>query len=172
MGALLDLIDFPKLRRGVLYLLVLAGAFLLQNLVGSRIQLFGVKALYMPALVAAIGFFQGGVWGAVIGLAAGYFCDLGFSENTILFLLLFPAIGYFSGLVGKYYFHKAYLGYLALAVLALLLTGGCQMFRAWFFYGASFWAALWMQILQTIRTLPFTIPAFFVCRMIAGRDID
>ena len=172
MGALLDLIDFPKLRRAVLYLLVLAGAFLLQNLVGSRVLLFGVKALYMPALVVAIGFFQGGVWGAVIGLAAGYFCDLGFSENTVLFLLLFPAVGYFSGVVGKYYFHKAYGGYLVLAVAALLLTGGCQMFRAWFFNGAALPAVLRVELLQTLRTLPFTIPAFFVCRLIAGRDID
>ena len=93
---LLDLIDFSKLRRAIIYALMMLVLFVLQDLLISRIALFGVRAMLIPAAVVAIGLFDGGLWGGFTGLFAGYFMDMGYSENVILFMLLFAAAGFFA----------------------------------------------------------------------------
>mgnify|MGYP001787369040 CR=1 FL=1 len=40
-----------KTRRGVLYALYLIGALLVQNVILSHVALFGVRAMFLPALV-------------------------------------------------------------------------------------------------------------------------
>ena len=168
---LFDLIDLAKLRRAIVYFLVMAGVFLLQNLVGDRVTLFGVKALYMPVLVVTIGLFEGGVWGGLMGLAAGYFTDLGFAETTVLFTVLFPVLGFFAGAFGKYYLHKGFVSCLALSAGALLIVACCQMFRFLFFTDTSKWAVLETGLIQTLWSLPFTVVAYFPCRSIAGHGM-
>lgn len=168
---LFDLIDLAKLRRAIVYALLLMAVFLLQSLIGNRVTLLGVKALYMPVAVVAIGLFEGGVWGGLLGLAAGYFCDLGFAENTVLFTLLFPAFGFFAGVLGKYYLHKGFVSCLALAAAALIITSGCQMFQFLFFTDTNKWAVLRTGLIQTLWSLPFTVVAYFPCRSIAGHSM-
>ena len=51
-----------KTRRGVLYALYLIGALLVQNVILSHVALFGVRAMFLPALVVAAALFEGG-WG-------------------------------------------------------------------------------------------------------------
>ena len=95
---LLDLINLSKLRRAIVYALLFLVLFVLQDLLVSHITVLGVHALLIPAAVIAVGLFDGGAWGGFIGLAAGYFCDLGYSDQTVLFTVLFPAIGFFWAL--------------------------------------------------------------------------
>ena len=87
---LLDLIDLSKLRRAIVYALLLAGLFILQNLILSRITVLGVHALIVPAAVVAIGLFEDGLWGGMVGLAAGYFSDMA-TQNVALFTVLLAA---------------------------------------------------------------------------------
>ena len=49
-----------KIRRGVLYELYLVLYFLVQNVIFSHIALFGVRAMFLPALVVAVALFEGG----------------------------------------------------------------------------------------------------------------
>lgn len=166
-----DLIDLAKLRRAIIYALLLAAVFILQNLICSRVTLLGVRALFIPVAVVAIGMFEGGVWGGLLGLAAGYFCDLGFCENTVLFTVLFPAFGFFSGALSKYYLHKGFLTLLVLSAAALLIASGCQMFRFLFFVDTDKWAVLKTGFLQVLWSLPFAAVVYFPCRAIAGHGM-
>ena len=59
-----------KTRRGVLYALYLIGALLVQNVILSHVALFGVRAMFLPALVVAAALFEGGWGGGLFGLAA------------------------------------------------------------------------------------------------------
>jgi len=168
---LFDLIDLAKLRRAIVYGLLLAAVFILQNLICSRIALLGVRALFVPVAVVAIGMFEGGVWGGLLGLVAGYFCDLGFCENTILFTVLFPALGFFSGAFSKYFLHRGFLTFLVLSAVALLIVSGCQMFRFLFFVDTNKWTVLKTGLLQVLWSLPFAVVVYYPCQSIAGHGM-
>lgn len=168
---LLDLIDLSKLRRAIVYALVLAVVFILQDLLIARIPLFGVRAMMIPAAVVAIGLFEGGLWGGFIGLAAGYLMDLGYTEQTVLFMILFTGIGFFAGVLGKYLLHKGFVSYLALTAAAMLLITGAQMFRYLFFTDTNAWAVWRTGLLQFLWSIPWAIPVYFPCKAIAARPM-
>lgn len=165
---LYDLIDLTKLRRAILYALLMAVLFILQDLVVSHITILGVRALLIPAAVVAIGLFDGGLWGGFVGLAAGYFCDMGYEEHVILFTLLLAAIGFFSGVLGQFLFHKGFVSYIVLAAAALAVVTFCQMFRFLFFADTDT-AVVWrVGLIQLLWSLPWAIPIYFPCKSIAG----
>lgn len=180
---LLDLIDLSKLRRAIVYGVLLAVAFILQNLILCRIALFGVKPLLIPAVVAAVGLFEGGAWGGFVGLAAGYFMDMG-TQYVVLFTILMPAVGFFSGVLGRYMFHRGFISFLVLALTALAVTAFCQMFRFLFLLGDDAraflslylpgrenWPVLRMGLLQTALSLAWSLPLYFPCKLIAARPM-
>ncbi len=167
----LDLIDLAKFRRALIHALLLVLLFWLQDLLASYVTLGGVKAMFIPAAVVCVALFEGGVWGAMFGLAAGYLADLGFAENTVLFTLLFPAMGYFAGVLGKYVLRRAFITGFVLSAAALILAALCQMFP-FFFRSSSFWAVLKTGVLQVLWSLPFAALIFFPCRRIAGQDLS
>ena len=166
---LYDLIDLSKLRRAVLYVLLFLGLFFLQDHVLSHVTVFGIKPLLVPAAVAAVGLFDGGLWGGIAGLAAGYFCDQGFTESMYLFTVLLTAIGFFTGVLGQFLLRRGFFSYAALAVLTLAAVTLCQMFRFLFFTETDA-AAVWRTgLVQFLWSLPWSLPIFFPCRAIAGR---
>lgn len=180
---LLDLIDLSKLRRAIVYGLLVVVVLTLQNLVLSRIALFGVKPLLIPVVAAAVGLFEGGVWGGFVGLAAGYFADMG-TEHVVMFTVLLPLVGFFAGVLGKYMLHRGFMSFVVLALLALALAAFCQMFRFLFLLsddarqflqvylpGREIWPVLRMGILQTALSLVWSLPLYFPCKLIAARPM-
>ena len=167
---LFDLIDFSKLRRAILYALLLAVLFIVQDLILSHIPLFGVRALLIPAAVVAVGLFDGGLWGGMFGLAAGFFSDLGCADTLVMFTVLYACIGFLSGAMGQFLFHKGFLSYLVLCVIALAVVTFCQMFRFLFFTDTNA-AAVWHTgILQFLWSLPWAVPVYFPCKSIADHN--
>lgn len=168
---LLDLINLAKLRRAVVYAILLLVLFLIQNLLVSYVALWGVRAMFIPVAVVCVALFEGGVWGAMFGLAAGYFADMGFAENTVLFTILFPVIGYFTGVLGKYTLRKAFITALVLSAAALMLAAFCQMFPFLFFEDTKIWPVLKTGFLQVLWSLPFIFVIYYPCRAIAGHEM-
>ena len=167
---LYDLIDLSKLRRAILYALLLAALLILQDLVLSHITVLGVRALFVPAAIVAIGLFDGGLWGGLVGLAAGFFCDMGFAEHVVLFTLLLAAIGFFSGVLGQFLFHRGFFSYAVLCVAALAVVTFCQMFRFLFFVDTDV-AAVWRTgLIQFLWSLPWAMLVYIPCKSIAGRE--
>ena len=168
---LLDLIDLSKLRRTIVYLLVLAGLFILQDLVVSQITILGVRAILIPAAVVAIGLFEGAPWGGLLGLAAGYFADMGYAQQLVLFTILFPAAGFASGVLGKYMLHKGFVSYIALMLVTLAAVTFFQMFRFLFFVSTDTWAVWRTGIIQLVWSLVWAVPIYFPCKIIASRPL-
>ena len=180
---LLDLIDLSKLRRAIVYALMLTVLFILQNLIISRITVWGVHALIVPAAVVAIGLFEDGLWGGVVGLAAGYFSDMA-TQNVVMFTVLLTAAGFFAGALGKYMLHKGFMSYMTLALLVLVLAAFCQMFRILFladadakafhslYLGGTYaWRVLRTGLIQTLWSLVWAVPVYFPCKLIASRPM-
>ena len=169
---LFDLINLKKLRKALLYLFCCLIALLLQTTVLSRGGPLGVKPFFLPALVVAIGMFEGGVWGAAFGIVIGIGCDISLSETTVLFLVLFAAIGFFSGLLTEFFINRRFVAWLMLSVLALLLTALCQIVPLWVFRGAAPGPLIVTGLLQSAWALPFAAAAYFAVKFIAGRERD
>lgn len=96
-----------KTRRGVLYALYLIGALLVQNVILSHVALFGVRAMFLPALVVAAALFEGGWGGGLFGLAAGILSDLFFGSQSVLFTVLFPVMGFIAGFSRRFLSQQA-----------------------------------------------------------------
>ena len=181
---LLDLIDLSKLRRAIVYGLLLAVLFILQNLIVARITVFGVHALIVPAAVVAVGLFEDGLWGGLVGLAAGYFTDMAFTGNIVLFTVLLPAAGFMAGALGKYMLHRGFMSYMTMALLVLALAAFCQMFRflfladadtktfhALYLGGSAAWRVLRTGLIQTLWSLVWAVPIYFPCKFIASKPL-
>ena len=152
-------------RRTVLYGLYLLGFLLLQNVVFSHIRPLGVRSMFMPALVTAVALFEGGYRGGLFGLAAGIVCDLFFDGQTVLFTVLFPVIGFTVGLLADFFLNRRFFTYAVLAVLALFASAFAQMFSLLVYHGQGSWALWRSAILQTLWSVPFIWPAYYICRI-------
>jgi len=168
---LLDLIDLSKLRRAVIYALLFLVLFVLQDLVISHIPVLGVRAMLVPAAIVAVGLFDGGVWGGAVGLVVGLLSDIGCADQTVLFTILFPAIGFLCGVLGKYLLHKGFVSYLVLALLAMAVVTFCQMVPFLFFTDTDPMAVGRVGLIQALYSLAWAVPVYWPCRAIASRPM-
>ncbi len=166
-----DLINKRAIRSALWCALYLIVTILAQNTIFARVRLWGVHAMFVPAVVIAVAMFHGSVWGAVFGLAAGFLCDMGYPETNILFLTLLPFIGFGAGMASEYLVNRTLLGFLCLCMLGFLITGFAQMFRPWIFKGAAFAPLLGAALRQTIVSLPLAIPYFYISRGAARKRV-
>ena len=166
---------WAKTRRGVLYGLYLLGFLLLQNVVFSHIAPLGVRAMFMPALVVAVALFEGGYRGGLFGLAAGIVCDLYLGGQTILFTVMFPIVGFAVGLLTDFYLNRRLFTYVVMSVLALFLAAFAQIFGLLVYRGQNAWALWSTAVLQTLWSVPFIFPAYYICKIFpwkaAGTDV-
>ena len=166
---LLDLVNLKKIRKAILYLLCIVLCCWFQTMVLSRLTLLGAKALFLPALAVAIGLWEGGVWGALLGLVCGALLDGAYSDVHVLFLLLFAAFGFVSGLLAEFLINRRFGSYLLLSVLALLVTAFCQIVPLWLFQGTAPGPLLRTAALQCAWSLPLALPVYPIVRAVAGR---
>ena len=147
-----DLINKEKIHRVLWCALYMAVTVALQTTVFAHIALFGVHAMFVPAVVA------------VFGLVTGYFCAMGYPETGLLFAVLFALIGFGAGMLAAYLINNGIFPFLVTCLAAFLLTAFCQMFRLWIFHGASFWRLLAVALGQSVFSLPFAVPYYYISR--------
>jgi len=148
-----ELLKWNKLRRFFTYAVYMLLAMFIQGVLFSRLTVLGVRGLVLPAAAVAVGLYQGGVVGAVFGLVFGFFADMGFSENTVLFTVLFPLIGFGAGFASDFFVNKSFFAFMLFSALAVLLTGLVQMLIALVGTGAELFRCLFTVLLQLILSL-------------------
>ncbi len=168
--AFLELINLRKARKAILYLFCIVVTLWLQTMVFSRVVVLGTRPFFVPALIVAIGMFEGGVWGGTLGLAAGLGCMLSMAGSPALFLVLLPVFGFFSGLLADFLINRRFVAYLLLTALALLVTAFLQALPLWLFRAANPGPLFTVALLQALWSLPFAVPAYFLAKLLAGRE--
>ena len=148
------LIDMGKMRVFLEYAVYLLLAMLLQSLLFSRLSIFGVKGFILPAAAVAAGMFLGGVRGAVFGICLGLFTDLGFTDSTFMYTLVFSILGFGAGFASEFYINKSFFVFTVMSVAAVLLTGLVQLLSAAIFSGAELLPGLKTVLLQTVLSIP------------------
>ena len=165
-----DLIRKDRLRSVIGLAVYLALTLLVQNTVFARLRIWGVHVLVLPALMVAVSLFRGPIWGGVFGIFAGFFADMGFPESMVLFLILLPLLGYAFGMLSEHLMNRGLLAFLCLALLAGLITACLQLFRVWVFHGAALAPLLLTGLKQTLVSLPFSIPFYFISKAVSRRE--
>lgn len=150
MKDFLEKVDFSRLLKYALYLFL---TLMAQNMVFGNIRILGVSPLLLPAAVAAVGMFEGPVFGAIFGLFMGYFADMSFVENSVFFTLLLPALAFASAFVSQFFVNRRFFAYLGVTLMALLAASFLQMLKT---MAADVWCPqmLTTAILQTLWSLP------------------
>ena len=167
---LFDLVNLDRIRRFIVYAAIMLVVLLLQTMVFSRIAPLGVKPMFVPAFVVAIGMFEGGVWGGVFGLLTGMLCDSSYHSSVVLFTLLFPIIGFFSGLLAQFFVNKRFFSYIFLSIAALVLTAVCQSFPSLVFMGSAPLPIFRVAFLQVLWSVPFIFAIYLPCRALSQRN--
>lgn len=165
-----DLINITKLRRAILYAVTVMLTVILQYAVLPRFSILGVRTMFVPAAVAAVGVFEGGLWGGIFGLLTGVACDFACSGTRIVFTVALTAVGFFSGLLADTVISRRFCSCLILSFIMLFFTGLCQSVPVLVLHGAAVGPLLRTAALQALWSLPFAVPEYFACRAIAGRD--
>ena len=158
-----------RARRGVFFVLLLLLFILLQDVVLSHIALLGVRAMFLPALVVAVGHFEGGWRGVLFGLLAGIISDLSGTDPRLLFTLLYPVMGFVVGFLSEFLINRRLYAYCFSAVLCLFIAAFAQMFHLLMAH-PDVSAALWRTcILQTLWSVPYIFPAYYACEALPRR---
>ena len=158
-----------RIRRGTLFFFVLILTLLLQDVVLSHIALLGVRAMFLPALVTAVGHFEGGWRGGLFGLMAGVFQDLSGTEISLFFTLLYPLMGFVAGFMTEFFLNRHFYVYCIFAAGALFLAALLQMLPLLLSHPESA-LALWKTcILQTLWSIPFLLPAYYTVNALPRR---
>lgn len=141
---------------------------MVQNMLCAHITILKVRPLILPAVAAAVGMFEGGTFGAIFGLFLGFFGDMSFAENTVLFMVLMALIGFTSGFASDFIINRSFLPYMASAFVALLFTALIQMIRPWI-SNASAGQVLLTGLLQTLWSLPFAAGFYPLTRWLSHK---
>jgi len=162
-----DLLNWKKLRLALWYLLFCLLVLFLQNTLLGGLTLFGVKMLFVPAACVAVGILEGGFRGGLFGLLAGFLCDMAFPENSVLFTILFPVLGFCAGAAAEFWLSRTFSAYLAAAAVGMAITGLCQMVHVLLREPGAILYCLLMVLAQTLWSLPMAAVVYFPARAIS-----
>lgn len=147
------LIEWKKLRSILTFAAYIILVMFVQSLLFSRVSIFGYRGLILPAAAVAAGIYTDGVRGAVFGLFLGAFADMSFFENVILFTVLFPIIGFASGIASMFYINKSFFAFFVFSSASLLVTALAQALATVILSGAELFPALFTALMQTLVSL-------------------
>lgn len=163
---ILQQINKEKVWKGACYFLVIVVTLMIQNLLMPHLTILKVRPLIIPAAAVAVGMFEGGTYGAVFGLFLGFFADMSFAENTVLFLVIMALLGFTAGFAADFILNRTFLPFMAAVFAGLLFTAVIQMIRP-FIVGSGAGRVILTGLLQTVWSMPFAALYYPVIRAIS-----
>ena len=148
-----DYLTPRRLRRVLWYGVYLLLVLVLQDMVLTQIRPAGVCAFIPPAAVTAVAMFEGAIPGVVFALVMGIFTDMFTPGTVITYTVLFPVLAFGVGILAQFFVNRRFLGFMLLALAALLLTALTQTLIISVKSAGSL-SALGTAILQTLWSLP------------------
>ena len=149
-------VEWKQVLKNALYIFL---CLLVQTMLLSRFRIAGICPYALPAAAVALGMFEGPIGGVLYSLVLGYFADMAFVENTVLFTLLFPALAFAAGFVAQFFINRRFFAYMGAALLGLAITALGQMLHTSTMDGFS-GAMLSTVLLQTLWSLPLAALAY------------
>lgn len=145
--------------------------FLLQTLLLSRFRLFGIAPLLLPIAVVSIALFEGAHWGASMGLLAGIMSDAAFSGHVVFFTALLTALGFFVGHLAASVLTRGFWAHVLCSFLVLLVIAVLQLFPLLVFYRQPPVALFTVALYQTLYSMAFALPLYYVGRGLGRKGV-
>jgi len=149
-----------NIKRLLKYLLYMFLSLVCQNMLFTKLRIFGVCPMVLPAVAVAVGMFEGATWGAVFSLVMGIFADMAFIENTVMFTILFPMLAFASAFISQFFINRRFFAFMCASLVALLITAAVQAMKTFALDGWTM-AALPTILMQTAWSLPPAAIAYF-----------
>ncbi len=146
------------------YMLVL---YILQAMLFPYLKIAGTAPLILPLAVSGAALFNGRVTGGVIGIVAGMLCDMSFNQPTIVFTIFLAIAGVILGAFCESVLVRGFPSYLLSSLALLIACAVVQMFPLLFFRGVQLGPLLSVALVQTLYSLLFTIPVYYLARFIS-----
>lgn len=157
---MLDFFEKINIKKLLKYLLFMLLSLLAQNTIFTQLRLFGVCPLLLPAVAVAVGMFEGPVYGAYFSLIMGFFGDMAFKEQTVLFTALLPCLAFASAFMSQYFVNRRLFAYMGLSLAASFIAALAQMLTTLARDSFSFDMIL-VVILQALWSMPPAVLAYF-----------
>ena len=138
--------------------------YILQAAVFSRVLIFGAKPLLLPIAVSAVALFEGSVKGGIFGIFAGILCDISFNQPAVEFTLILTILGLAIGFLSEALLIKGFPSYFCCSLGTLIICAVCQTFSFLVFDGVSVFVLLTATLKQTLASIIFTIPIYYIVR--------
>lgn len=169
---LLDLINLQRVRRAFVYFGFILAALLVQNSILDKITILGVRAMFLPVVAVAIGFFEGGVWGVAFGLLLGLFTDMSFGDGGVLFTIYMPIMGFAAGSLTSFFLTKRFVAFFIISAAALVFTAVFQSFGLLVFSETNPVPVLITGGLQILWSIPMIFAVFYPCKALSELDLS
>lgn len=164
-----ELINIEKMRRAILYSILMIGVLSFQEIALSRISILGVTAIIYPILPIGIALLQGGMWGLGFGLACGILCDCMFAETLIFYTMLLPTLAFLTTAAEKFWVRREAIAFFFCSTIGIFLTGLFQLVRMLLMYSADVAPMIEVVIIQTLFSSLFIIPMYFPIKILAEK---
>ncbi len=169
---LLDLINIQRVRRAFVYFGFILAALLVQNSILDKITILGVKAMFLPVVAVAIGFFEGGIWGVIFGLVLGMFTDISLGESAVLFTVFMPLMGFAAGTLTTFFLTKRFFAFFIISFCALVLAAVLESFGIIVFSETDNIKVLITAGLQVLWSVPMIFIVYYPAKYLAALDLS
>lgn len=165
-----EIFQFNKIKRVIKHAAYLLLCVLIQMLVFSRLQIFSVKAFFLPTAVVAVSLYEGGVYAGWFGLAMGVFGDICLGTYGLC-TVLFPLIGVCCGAISVTYINRSFFGFICLSLASMAVFTFCQLFNLLISLEHGIIALIWTGFMQTILSLAAGYFAYILCEMFSETEL-
>lgn len=143
--------------------------YILQSMVFTYIPFKGVVPVLLPIAVVGIAMFEGSARGSGYGLLAGMLCDISFNQPVLVMTVLLTIVGIVVGVLSETIMARGFPTFLLSCFAVLALTSFISMFSLLFFSGVDMTSLLMTGVNQTLYSMPFAIPIYFIVRAFGRR---
>lgn len=106
-----------KVKRVILYVLLILAGYLLQSTAFSKMAIASVKPNLLLIVTASAGFMHGSRSGMLVGFFSGLLTDIMFGQILGFYALLYMVLGYVNGMFHQMYFKENF------RIPSVLITG-------------------------------------------------
>lgn len=158
---------FTPILKILLHLPLLLLAYILQDMIFTRLEVFGARPLVLPVAVAAVAMFEGSVRGGIFGLAAGILCDASLGQPAVLFTILLTVCGLTVGILGETVLARGFPSFLTCCTGTLVLCVFCQALPLLIYAGAPIRALAMTALAQLVYSILFALPVYRMARTLS-----
>ena len=148
------------------YVILILILFVFQTVFASNLAIYNIKPIVILCAAIFCGLLEGGIAGGIFGAVLGLFCDITSGRAIGFYALALMLCGITAGLVGSKFASRntgsAFLCYFIISLVYSAIVFLVSILAVTNFQNSL--AILKISLLETVYTLLYAIPLYFVMR--------